>query len=583
MHKIQAIILSAVVFAAAAISAEAEMVTGKIDAVTVFTDRALVRRVQPVEGNEKNGVVRFTGLPQSLMSETVRASGAGVTVTGVALRYVEKVAGDEWAEHPLKKKMEKLEAQIRAEGDEVSNYRDQLRTIDSMMKLTTNQSDREARLNALNVDSWEKALSFLEEKRLAYQGKIRQSEERTQKLRRELTHVTLQFNTETRSARNASTEVEVSFTRAGQANGKIELEYMVGNVSWNGVYDLRGSAEGNEFQLVSHAIIRQSTGENWKNVAVTLSTAKPAIALSPGILQPWRVSGASLLPSATDAKRATATLAGQTRAGDREDDVAENPVDVADYSDSAETTTVSITLPGRENIQSDNSDHRVTLSTAPLKGILTHLAVPSLSSYVYLKARLKNTSAAPVVGTLNAFLDGSFVGVVTLKTAAAVGEDFDVFLGADQRMQLKRTLKRGDVENSGLFGNKVEVVNQWQIEVANFTKKNRQVIVYDQYPVAGDPNISTKYIGASRTETQKDANGILNWKIDLKPGEKTQFDFSYSLTFPKDTWESFMRGYAVTTSTNFEQSEGNVRQEAAAEPAQGRRQYNLEKIMQRAR
>lgn len=577
MYKIFTISVWATILATTAVVAAAEKVTGKIDAVTVFTDRALVKRVQAVEGADKTGVIRFAGLPQSLMSDTVRASGSGVTVTGVALRYVEKVAGDEWLEHPLKKKMEKLEAQIRAESDQIGNYRDQLRTIDSMMKLTTSQSDREARLNALNVDSWEKALSFLEEKRLTYQGKIRQSDEKVEKLRRELTRVTLQFNTETQSARNSSTEVEVSYAGAGQNNSKIELEYMVGNVSWNGVYDLRGSAEGNEFQLVSHAIIRQSTGENWKNVAVTLSTAKPATAMSPGILQPWRVSGSNFFGSRPETKRASGKISA-TASADREEG-GEPAAEPADVADTVDTTTVSITLPGRENIQSDNSDHRVTLNTAPLKGALTHVAVPALSNYVYLKARLKNTSAAPVVGTLNAFLDGSFVGAITLKTPAAVGEEFDVFLGVDQRMQVKRTLKRGDVENSGLFGGKVEVLNQWEIEVSNFTKKPRQVVVYDQFPVSADPSISTKFIGSSRADLQKDANGMLIWKIDIKSGEKIKYDFSYSLTFPKDTWENFTRGYDAASSTKEEQYYENLSNKPAAAPAQ--RKYNLEQMLQK--
>lgn len=206
--------------------------------------------------------------------------------------------------------------------------------------------------------------------------------------------------------------------------------------------------------------------------------------------------------------------------------------------------------------------------------------MPSLSQYVYLKARLKNTSAAPVIGTMNAFLDGSFVGNVTLKTPAAVGEEFDVFLGPDQRMQLKRILKRGDVEKSGLFGGKVEVVNQWEIEVSNFTKKPRQIAVYDQFPVPADPNVATKYIGASRAESTRDANGILTWKLDVRSGEKIKFDFSYSLTFPKETWERFTRGYDDNTSkaANEEQYYDNLSNKPAA-PMQ--RQYNLEKMLRK--
>ena len=181
---------------------------------------------------------------------------------------------------------------------------------------------------------------------------------------------------------------------------------------------------------------------------------------------------------------------------------------------------------------------------------------------------------------MNAFLDGSFVGAITLRNPAAVGEEFDVFLGVDQRMQLKRVLKRGDVEKSGLFGGKVEVVNQWEIEVSNFTKKTRQIVVYDQFPVSADPSISTKYIGASRSEAQKDANGILTWKLDVKPGEKIKFDFSYSLTFPKETWEKFTRAYD-NNAVNEEQYYDQLSNKPAA--AQAPRQYNLERMMHKSK
>lgn len=550
-------------------------ITGKIDAVTIFTDRALVKRVQAIEANDKTGTLRFTTLPQSLISDSVRASGSGANVTGVSLRNVEKIYGEEWADHPLKKKMIKLEGEIRQETDQLSNYRDQLRVVDSMMKLTTAQSDKEARAGQLNVDSWERALSFLEEKRQRYHEKIRKADERLEKLRKDLNKITVEFNAETQVAKTGGIEVEVSYVKNSES-AKIELEYLVTNVSWNGVYDLRGSAEGSEFQLVSHAIIRQSTGENWKNAQVTLSTARPSTSISPGILQPWRVG-----TTVFDSRPGKQTAAGKASAGLLNSrDEGETTAEPAETIDTSDTTTVSITLPGRENILSDNSDHRVTLGSAPLKGTLTHVAVPSLSQYVYLKARLKNTSAAPVIGTMNAFLDGSFVGNVTLKTPAAVGEEFDVFLGPDQRMQLKRILKRGDVEKSGLFGGKVEVVNQWEIEVSNFTKKPRQIAVYDQFPVPADPNVATKYIGASRAESTRDANGILTWKLDVRSGEKIKFDFSYSLTFPKETWERFTRGYDDNTSkaANEEQYYDNLSNKPAA-PMQ--RQYNLEKMLRK--
>jgi uncharacterized protein (TIGR02231 family) len=551
-----------------------DRVTGKIDAVTVFTDRAIVTRVQTVPPDQKTGTLLFTDLPQSLVSGSVRASGTGLTVTGVSLRQVRKVAGDEWASNPLKKKMVRLDAQIREENDKLANYRNQLHLLDSMMKLTTAQSDREARAGAMNVDSWEKALSFLEGKRSAYQDKIRSAEEQIKEMRKEHARTSLLFNAEIQVSKTAAVEAEISYVR-NAATAHVELEYLVTNVSWNSIYDLRGSAEGSEFKLVSHAIIRQNSGENWKNASVTLSTARPSVSMAPGILTPWRVSGNSTYGSG-----AKHSASGKLSAGMNSRDEGEASVtDTTEVTDSSETTTVSIKLPGRENILSDNSDHKVTLNTAVLRGTLSHVAVPSLSSYVYLKARLKNTSAAPVIGTMNAFLDGSFVGAANLKNAAAVGEEFDVFLGPDQRMQLKRTLKRGDVENGGLFSSKIEVVNQWEIEVANFTRKTRTITVYDQYPIPADPNISTKYIGATRAETQKDANGILTWKLDVKSGEKIKYDFSYSLLFPKDIWESFSRTYETNNAVNEEQYYDQLSNKPAA--ARPRKQYNLERMLQK--
>ncbi|MBV6492043.1 MAG: hypothetical protein LDLANPLL_00032 [Turneriella sp.] len=546
-------------------------VKGKIDTVTVFTDRALVKRIHALDANDKAGTIRFIELPQTVIPDSVRASATGATVTAISLRQIEKIYGEEWDDHPLKKKINRIEADVRREKDKLDTYNDQLKVLDQMMKLTTAQSDRDARAGKISVDSWDSALTFLEEKKQKYHEKIRTSEEATKKLRKELDKTRIEFNKVTQVAKTSGVEVEVSYLK-NSASAKIELEYLVSSVSWDSLYDLRGSAEEGEFQLVSHAIIRQSTGEAWMGAKVTLSTARPSTSMAPGILKPWRINTrefSSSVSSGNISPSEPAAVADSTPSGGPE----------AESTDASESTTVSITLPNRENILSDNSDHKVTLGKAALKGTLTHVAVPSLSQYVYLKAHLKNTSVAPLVGTINTFLDGSYVGNITLSTPAAVGEEFDVFLGPDQRMRLKRTLKRGDVEKSGIFGGKVQVVNQWEIEVANFTKKSKQVFVYDQYPIAADPNISTEYVGASRNVDTKDANGILSWKIDLKASEQTKFNFTYSLTFPKEVWENFSHGYRDQKKRRY--NDVQYYQNASPKAAPVQQQYNIEKMLKR--
>jgi uncharacterized protein (TIGR02231 family) len=213
-----------------------------------------------------------------------------------------------------------------------------------------------------------------------------------------------------------------------------------------------------------------------------------------------------------------------------------------EVSDVNASTSMTVTLPGRETIASDNSDHRVTLSTTELKGSLFHIAIPSLSSHVYLRARLRNSSAMPLLwGTVNVFLDGNFIGVSNFSHHAAVGEEFDIYLGSDQRFQARRTLVKSEPKKSwGIGSEKVEIENQWQIEIANYSGKIRQLLVQDQIPVTADPNnITVKFLKSNYEKVMPDPNGILTWKIELKPGEKQKIDFSYEITIPQAVLNRF--------------------------------------------
>ncbi|KAF8319063.1 hypothetical protein DL93DRAFT_2164756 [Clavulina sp. PMI_390] len=86
--------------------------------------------------------------------------------------------------------------------------------------------------------------------------------------------------------------------------GLIELflSYSVRNASWFSLYDLRADLSratasgkatdvgGPRVQLHYRASIKQSTGEDWKNVPLTLSTASPLLGSEVPETQPWRIA-----------------------------------------------------------------------------------------------------------------------------------------------------------------------------------------------------------------------------------------------------------------------------------------------------
>jgi uncharacterized protein (TIGR02231 family) len=59
-------------------------------------------------------------------------------------------------------------------------------------------------------------------------------------------------------------------------NAQVELTYLVGNVSWSPYYDIRVKDNKSNVQFFLKANIYQSTGEDWNNVKLKLTTANPA-------------------------------------------------------------------------------------------------------------------------------------------------------------------------------------------------------------------------------------------------------------------------------------------------------------------
>ena len=69
--------------------------------------------------------------------------------------------------------------------------------------------------------------------------------------------------------------VRVSSTQPG--NLDVALSYTVPGASWSPSYDARVLSGERAVSLGYFGIVRQSTGEEWKDVALTLSTARPGL------------------------------------------------------------------------------------------------------------------------------------------------------------------------------------------------------------------------------------------------------------------------------------------------------------------
>jgi len=78
------------------------------------------------------------------------------------------------------------------------------------------------------------------------------------------------------SSKKKELKVIIKIAAREPSDFSLDLSYIIPGASWRSLYHIRVDSKDNGCILVYQGIIRNSTGENWDNVNVTLSTAEPS-------------------------------------------------------------------------------------------------------------------------------------------------------------------------------------------------------------------------------------------------------------------------------------------------------------------
>jgi uncharacterized protein (TIGR02231 family) len=343
------------------------------------------------------------------------------------------------------------------------------------------------------------------------------------------------------SERRESKSVEVAVEVAREGSLTLTLAAVLPQAGWVPTYDVRLAADAKSASLTFRALVRQQTGEDWSNVEVTLSTARPASGSAPPQLEPWYVALVRPQPLRDEAlmyERAApapamskmAMLAAESGMGDEAEAEVQATIESALLSD--EQTSVAFRIPRPLDIPADGSPHGSVVAVAELPVSMEFLAIPKLSPTVFLKAQVVNQDAYPLLpGKVNTFTGNTYTGSAQLRKVAA-GESFDLFFGADDQVTVKREELKQHKE-AGLFSSN-RASYRYRIELQNFRKEAVTVTLLDQLPLAGDAEIKVNLDQSSVKPDEVGDDGRLTWKRPLKAGEKQELSFGIIVEYPKE-------------------------------------------------
>ncbi|XP_070568308.1 protein F37C4.5-like isoform X2 [Ptychodera flava] len=347
-----------------------------------------------------------------------------------------------------------------------------------------------------------------------------------------------------------SREVSIMLETREECEVELLISYVVTNAKWTPKYDIRVFSQDKMMKIMYYGMIQQSTGEDWIDTKLSLSTAMPSVGGSPPPLGTQMLTfKPKVLKALTGmvtrvgsrSKSATKTVARTARKPirkfsfrkkkqeskedkdekeksredldaeekgkstdtlDAKDEGASPPPsspddaepeleqefdDVHEVRESVTSTAYEITR--HSTIPSDNLGHKVSVAIVDLDPVFEHDTVPKRVPHAFVKAIAKNTSQyALLPGPANVFFDNNFVAKTVMRSVSP-SEEFDCSLGVDPSVRVIYKPIHKYREQSGIISKTTTTTYRQVIEIKNTRQDAVKITVHEQLPLSSEEKI----------------------------------------------------------------------------------------------
>jgi uncharacterized protein (TIGR02231 family) len=478
-------------------------------------------------------------LPASLDERTLRAEAAAPAEA--ALTHSRLVPVDP----ELDARRAVVDQERRALEDQLAALADQLRAADDR---SANSQRFSAHLAALLNEEvrgakpapevWKKSLESLREEDAAAQKQKIELAAQQRKLSRRHGLLLRKLEAYQATDRHSGLAVKVTVDCKGAASAAVKLSYLLPGATWRPEYDLRFVPDGaaktgpGRVELGVSAVVLQATREDWTNVELVLSTAKPRL----GGEAPYP---ATLWIDGYQAGKEKVLVQGRERRESlREGQAAEEAQGPALAQLDDRGTAVVLTLPHRASIASDGRPYWLPIDQAIGRGEVKLVTVPKLRPYVHQVVALANPATYPLLaGRVHVHRGGAYVGDAAFEYAAP-GQRLEISLGPDEELAVERIDKR-DVDRSPSFlGSTRRFERELRIKLSNRSTASQKIEVREAIPVSKVKDIEVEITKDKTTPGHKlDAlRGIVTWTVEIPRGQERAVDLGYVIGLPKD-WQ----------------------------------------------
>ena len=322
----------------------------------------------------------------------------------------------------------------------------------------------------------------------------------------------------------------IAVSAKSRMNLNLNLTYFVSGAGWTPKYDIRATDIKNPVLLAYKADILQNTGEEWKDVKLTLSTGNPSLSGNKPELLPWyheysdktNINLTNQVPANYELQ--------ELQISTRKSDATAYQWDAVVVEQNQLSTDFEIQIP--YTIPSDGKQYTVDIQSYELPASFTYFAVPKKDKDAFLIAKITGWESLNLLaGKSNVYFEGSFVGESSINPRST-NDTLDLSLGRDKKIVILRE-KQKELSSSKFVGGNVVKELNYEISVRNGKKESIQIVIEDQVPISKNGDIKVN-VQENSSGNYSEETGKVMWKMDIPPGATEKRKLNFTVKYPKE-------------------------------------------------
>lgn len=506
-----------------------------VRAVTLYPWGAQVTRIVDLSAPAGTHDIVIPGLPADIDPASLRVRAEGATLGAVSLQQSRTQPGDEAktpAVEPAEAEVLDREKDLIAFDAQIEQIRAEGQAAGDMVRFLVAGAEGWAGAQA-SGESLKLIDQRLQQARLAEAGALAAARE-TELGRDRLTDALdrARQRLEALQAPETGRHTLILAIETGDAPARIEITGLVAQASWQPVYDFFLDRDDGRLTLERGLLVSQDSGEDWQDVALTLSTARPSGQSAPSRLEPWfpRIADREeVRPQAAAAPAGVADMA----AFDAEMPLTRRVAETA--LSRIMGSTVVYDYPAPVTIRSGVDALRLRLDSRDLEPAIRAEAVPARDSTAYLVAETENTTEEVILpGAATFHADGAMVGQGQIELVPA-GETFRLGFGPVDGLVAEYEVSDQHEGDRGLISRSNTRSQKTVLRVRNLTGKSWPLRVIGQVPVPVQEDLRIRWSAdpAPSSQDPEGQRGLLHWDSEIDPGQDIGIEVTTEMSWPE--------------------------------------------------